>query len=104
VTRRPLDAATAPVAVVVALAGIALASQSFAFGALLLVAIPLLVRTEWWMPGVAGLALLAVTPLYAAVGREGSTDVLATLVVLLATISLVHLIVLERKRIRSAVR
>jgi len=104
VIRRPLDAATAPVAVVVALIGVALAPQSFAVGALLLVAVPIAFRTEWWMPGAAALALLAVAPLYAALGRARSTDVLATLIVLLATISLVHLVALERKRIRSAGR
>jgi len=98
VTRRPLDATTGPVAVVATLTGIGIASQSFLVGAALIAAVPLAFRMAWWMPGAAALAVLAALPISVAAGRTSSTNVLATLVVLLASLSLVHLVAIERTR------
>jgi hypothetical protein len=100
--RRALDAYTAPVAAVTALTAIGLAGRSFLAGAALLVLVPLVFRTSWWMPGAAALVLLAAAPVYAGLGDAASANVLATLVILLAAMSLVHLVVLERKRVQSS--
>ena len=94
-----LTAETAPVVAVGALTAVAVSTQSFALALIMLLALEAAFRLEWWMPGAFALVLLAAAPAYAAIGKSGAVDVLATLILLLAAMSLVHLVILERKRI-----
>lgn len=99
--RRRLDGASAPVAVVAALTGIALADQSFAAGALLLLLTVAVFELPWWAPAAAALAVLATAPAFAAAGATRFTNVLATLALMLAGVTLAELVAAERKRARS---
>jgi len=104
VKRLELNTYTAPVAAVTAATAIGLAAHSFLAGTALLGLVALVFQTSWWMPGAAALALLGVAPAYAALGHTNSANVLATLIIVLAAMSLVHLVAQERKRVRSSAR